>query len=276
MRILWVAVLIGMAPTLLMEEQRRETSVEKTISEGRSISHGRDARATIRIPETVFVASERFRLGEIATLESEDTEIKQRLAQIELGASPVPGYKRAFTRSQLLTRLRQHGFQPDQFRIEMGETIQIERRAQPLQAETLEQFAREQLRLHTGADFSEWKLENPPAPFALPEGSLEYSVEGTPRMSNTSAQIEVVARVEGQVRARYLLRFRAPAQARTPLVRTGETVRVCVKVEGLVVEVIGQARASGGEGEFIQVYIPDTQKTLRARVVEKGIVEVSL
>jgi flagella basal body P-ring formation protein FlgA len=36
------------------------------------------------------------------------------------------------------------------------------------------------------------------------------------------------------------------------------------------------ARASGAEGEIIPVYIPTTQKTVRARIVERGRVEVIL
>jgi len=36
------------------------------------------------------------------------------------------------------------------------------------------------------------------------------------------------------------------------------------------------ARAAGAEGEVIPVYVPETQKTVRARVAEKGRVEVVL
>lgn len=257
-----MAVLIGMAPARLMEEPK---SVQQ-----------QETVATIRIPATVSVGSERLRLGEIAHLECRDPELQTRLAQVELGAAPLPGAKRAFTRTQLLTRLRQHRFDLRQIAIEMPDTIQIERRAQSLEPSALEQFARQQIAQLTGEDIREWKLENPPSTSFLPEGTAEYRVETPPRVANGVAQIGVAVVVEGRVRARALLRFRAPTQVRPLLVRSGETVRVRVRVEGVIVEVSGQARSAGAIGEVISVYLPDTQKTVRARVVEQSEVEVVL
>ncbi len=257
-----MAVLIGMAPARLMEEPKSVPTVE--------------AVARIRIPATVSVGSERFRLGEIAQLECRDAQLQALLAQVELGASPLPGAKRSFTRTQLLTRLRQHQFDLQRIAIEMPDTIQIERRSQLLEPSALEQFARQQIAQLTGEDIQQWKLETPLNATSLPEGVAEFRVEVPPRVANGVAQITVAVVVEGQVRTRALLRFRAPTQVRPLLIRSGETVRVRVRVEGVTVEVSGQARSAGALGDVISVYLPETQKSVRARVVERGEVEVVL
>lgn len=232
--------------------------------------------ASIQIAAEVAVTSPRFCLGDIATIECADSQLRERLRQVELGASPLPGQTRLFTRAQLLTRLRQHQFEIHRLQIQMPDTVRIRRTAQTLDPTQLEAYAREQLVQLVGEGARDWTLENPPAPAAIPEGAVEFRLEGAPRVANSSALLEVVAVVEGQPRARYLLRFRAPNKPRQLTVRTGETVQVRVVCDGVVLEVRGIARASGALDETIPVYIPDTQKTLRAQVVNPGIVEVRL
>ncbi len=245
--------LLGMAPTRLMEEPIR-----------------------IQIAPTVEVRSERLKLGEVAQIRGGTESIRAQLESIELGASPLPGQTRLFTRQQLLIRLRQHRIAPETVQIEMPDTIRITRTGQAVEVSAVEKFAREQVSALTGHDLSEWRLENPPRPTALPEGEIEWQIASTPRIHTTTAVVEVVARVDGQVRGQYLLRFRAPARARQVLVRTGDTVQVSIRAESVVLEVRGQARASGADSKVIPVYISETQRTLRARVVEQGRVEVRL
>lgn len=236
----------------------------------------RDTQATIRIPAEATVNAPRFRLGDIATIETEDTTLREQLSSIELGASPLPGQSRIFTKQQLLTRLRQHKIELSAIQIEMPDSVRLTRAAQKLDASQLEQFAREQLKAVAGDSASEWTLENPPAPASMPSGAVEFRLEGAPRVASGSATMEITALVEGQPRAKYLLRFKAPQKARQIAVRSGESVQVRVLSGGVVLEAKGVARATGAIDEFIQVYIPDTQKTLRAQIVESGIVEVRL
>jgi hypothetical protein len=232
-------------------------------------------KATVRIPESATVSTARFRLGDIAVVEG-DEALRQTLLQIELGASPLAGQSRLFTRQQLLTRLRQHGIDPNAIQLEMPNAVRITRGAQSLDTTQLEQFAREQLRAVLGEAASEWTLENPPAPTSIPSGVVSFQLEGAPRVASQSATLEVVALVENQPRARYLLRFKAPAKPRQIAVRSGESVQVRVIADGVVLEVKGIARATGALDETIPVYIPETQKTLRAQIVDAGILEVRL
>jgi hypothetical protein len=232
-------------------------------------------KATVRVPESVTVSAARFQLGDIATVEGDET-LCQTLLRIELGASPLAGQSRLFTRQQLITRLRQHGVDLSAIQLEMPHTVRITRGAQSLDTTQLEQFAREQLRAVLGEAASEWTLENPPAPTSIPSGAVSFRLEGEPRVASQSATLEVVALVENQPRARYLLRFKAPAKPRSIAVRSGESVQVRIIADGVVLEVKGVARATGALDETIPVYIPETQKTLRAQIVDTGVLEVRL
>jgi len=232
-------------------------------------------KAVVRIPEQATVSVARFRLSDIATVEG-DATLCQTLLQIELGASPLAGQSRPFTRQQLLTRLRQHGIDPSTLQIEMPEQVRITRGAQSLDTTQLEQFAREQLKAVLGEAAREWTLENPPAPASIPSGAVSFRLEGEPRVASHAATLEVVALVENQPRARYLLRFKAPVKPRQIAVRSGESVQVRVVADGVVLEVKGVARATGAFEETIPVYIPETQKTLRAQIVDTGVLEVRL
>jgi hypothetical protein len=232
-------------------------------------------KATVRVPESVTVSAARFQLGDIATVEGDET-LCQTLLRIELGASPLAGQSRLFTRQQLITRLRLHGIDLSAIQLEMPHTVRITRGAQSLDTTQLEQFAREQLRAVLGEAASEWTLENPPAPASIPSGAVSFRLEGEPRVASQSATLEVVALVENQPRARFLLRFKAPAKPRQIAVRSGESVQVRVVADGVVLEVKGVARATGALDQTIPVYIPETQKTLRAQIVDTGVLEVRL
>jgi len=234
------------------------------------------AQATIRIQAELSVSVARFRLGDIATIETEDSTLREQLSAIELGASPLAGQTRIFTKQQLLTRLRQHKIDLNTVRVEMPDTVRLTRAAQIVDNSQLESFAREQLKTVLGEAATEWTLENPPAPASVPSGAVEFRVEGAPRVASGSATMEITALVEGQPRAKYLLRFKAPQKARPIAVRSGESVQVRVRGDGVVLETRGVARATGALDEIIPVYIPDTQKTIRAQIVEPGVVEVKL
>ena len=160
---------------------------------GMALVQLKDEPLTIRIAPSVSVGTERLRLDAIAELRGGEAQQRQALGAIELGASPLPGQKRKFTRAQLLTRLRQHGYPPEALRIEMPGTIEITRVAQSLGTESVDQFARAEIQKRTGIDIAQWRLENPPAESALPEGEIVLSVVGAPRISERTASIEIVA-----------------------------------------------------------------------------------
>ncbi|MDM7461364.1 MAG: flagella basal body P-ring formation protein FlgA [bacterium] len=264
--------LLWTASARLTEEQH----LRRTDTPARALRRDRNAQATIRIPAEATVNAPRFRLGDIATIETQEPALQAQLSQIELGASPLAGQTRMFTQQQLLTRLRQHKIDIGSLQIEMPDAVRLTRAAQMLDATQLEQFAREQLKAVVGESASEWTLENPPAPASVPSGAVEFRLEGAPRVAHGSATMEITALVEGQPRAKYLLRFKAPQKTRQIAVRSGESVQVRVVSGGVVLEVRGVARATGAHDEVIPVYIPDTQKTIRAQIVETGVVEVRL
>lgn len=276
---LWIATArLTEEPSLqvdcLTQAQGVKTSLDTPV-DNLSTHVNQPVKATVHISEQVAVQGARFRLGDIAVVQGDET-LCQTLLQIELGASPLAGQSRLFTRQQLLTRLRQHGVDPSAVQLEMPPSVRITRTAQSLETSQLEQFARERLRAILGERASEWTLENPPAPATLPSGAVTFQLGSEPRVGSKSAILEVVALVENQPRARYLLRFKAPVQARQIAIRSGESVQVRIIADGVTLEVKGVARATGALEETIPVYISETQKTLRAQVVDTGVVEVRL
>jgi hypothetical protein len=228
------------------------------------------------VPAEAEVSNARFMLSEIAQLSDGEEALRQRLNTIELGASPLPGQERLFTRQQLLIRLRQHQIDPAILTIEMPQTVRIVRRAQTISLDKPLSFAREQLKRFIGEAAEQWMPENKPVIPALPEGEVRFAPDGEPRVSSNSAQIGVQVWQGEKLAARVIYTFRAPERNRILLVRSGEQVSVLVMVDQVVLEATGHARSSGAEGEIINVYLPETKKTVKAKVVEKGIVEINL
>lgn len=229
---------------------------------------------SIQIAAKVEVRKDRFTLGEMAQLGGADRALLERLARIEVGASPLPGQSRVLNRLQVETRLRQHGFQPETLRLEMPATVQIVRRAQQVEPERILKFARDQLRLLLEEEAETWQLEKQPPIPPLPEGTLSLKPEGEPFLGMSQARVGVLLLVDDQVRGRLTFLFRAPPRSRQLLIKSGEPVTVQVQVGALLVEATGTARASGAQNEIIPVYLKPTQKTIRARIIEKGLVKV--
>lgn len=227
------------------------------------------------IPAEVEVQGARFTLGEIAQLSEGNESIRQQLDTIELGASPLPGQERLFTRQQLLIRLRQQKIEPDSIHIEMPGTIRIIRQAQVIQGDKLLAFARDRLKLAIGDSADLWTPESAPVLPALAGGEVEFVPDGEPRAGSSYAQVGIQVRQGGGTVARVVYTFRAPPRSRALVVRSGESVTVLVHVDEITLETNGNARSSGAQGETISVYLPETKRTVRAKVIEKGMVQMS-
>lgn len=226
------------------------------------------------VPAEAEVQNSRFTLGEIAQLNDGDEPFRERLSAIELGASPLPGQERLYTRQQLQTRLRQQKIEMERIHLEMPGTIRLSRTAQAVKSDQLLAFAREQLRLAMGTSAEGWTPENAPVLPALPRGDVQLAPDGVPRTGINSAQVGIQIRQNDKTIARVIYTFRAPAKKRAVLIRSGEQVSVLVNVDEVTLETSGHARSSGAEGEMISVYLSETKRTVRARIIEKGLVQI--
>lgn len=236
---------------------------------------GHQKPVRVVVPAEVEVQNRRFTLGDLAQLNGGDEPFRERLRAIELGASPLPGQERLYTRQQLQTRLRQQKIEMETIHLEMPGTIRVKRSGQAVQGDQLLAFAREQLRLAIGASAEKWTLESAPLLPAVAKGDVQFVVDDAPRVGSNSAQVGVQIRQGDRSVARVVYTFRAPPKNRTVLVRSGEQVSVLVNVEEVTLETSGHARSSGAEGEMINVYLPETKRTVRAKVIEKGLVQIN-
>ena len=63
----------------------------------------------ILLPQSSVINSDEYTLGEIAQIEAENILLLDKLAEITIGRSPLPGRKLTVTRSLILSRLRSKG-----------------------------------------------------------------------------------------------------------------------------------------------------------------------
>lgn len=232
--------------------------------------------AQIQIADSVTVSGKKLILGEIARIEGQDTRLCEQLKTLELGVSPVPGQKRAYTRQQLITRLRQHQIPLQQVSLNMPDKITIERRSQTMESSRLTDFAREQLRAVLGLEAEDWVLQTPPHALALPEGEIELKLEGSPQIGREQARITVAITQSDKALQRITLLFHAPARSRAILIKSGTQVVVRAVSEDVMIITTGVARGSGAAGEEIPVFLTETKKIVRAIVLDKETVEMRL
>ncbi|MDR0548105.1 MAG: flagellar basal body P-ring formation chaperone FlgA [Deltaproteobacteria bacterium] len=108
----------------------------------------------------------------------------------------------------------------------------------------------------------------------LAEGDLAESLVP---YSQSKGALKAVSQAVGQT-LRVSLRTGSPVRDRdlvkTSLVKKGETVTIIAQSGGLKVTALGQARQDGALGQTIAVVNQDSKKTISAKVIGPGMVEV--
>lgn len=135
----------------------------------------------IQVRERSTVQGAQFTLGDVATFSGVDASTEARLRAVVLGSSPLPGLERSLTREQILTRLRQHGFQPEAFTLLTPASMAVCREKKTLPAQQVVEAAvaalRSTLKL---ADDSQVECPTPPQDVSLPQGEAQLTA-GEPR-----------------------------------------------------------------------------------------------
>lgn len=131
---------------------------------------GETLRARIEVNETSVVNQTQFTLGEIARFSGMDANTQQQLAKIVIGSSPLPGLERVVTREQVITRLRQYGFHPEMFEINMPKRATVRREAYSLNVQRVVETAIHQLRQTLSLpEEAEVTCDTPPRDIPLPK-----------------------------------------------------------------------------------------------------------
>jgi flagella basal body P-ring formation protein FlgA len=82
---------------------------------------------TIRIRDQVEIDNDEVLLGQIASIESSDTQLVQRLKDIVIGKAPLPGKTRQYDQKRLKMRLRQHHINLSVVNLEVPQRVRISR-----------------------------------------------------------------------------------------------------------------------------------------------------
>src|SRR5690606_9429360 len=86
--------------------------------------------ARVILPEVVEVPGGTVTLGDVAQIEG-PPELVDRLAQVPVGAAPLPGRSRWLATGYLAVRFRQAGIDPDQVVVDGPERVQLVTPAAP-------------------------------------------------------------------------------------------------------------------------------------------------
>lgn len=263
---LMITLVLGLFPFLALHAQKQPyVKVEL------------DNEQSITIAAEASVSSDQFTLGEIAQINAQES-VKTRLEAIHLGMSPRPGLRRTFTKGQLETRLRQFGFQPKTFTIDMPDTISISRASQEIKADALVDAARAKLKELYGEAADTFELTNTVRPLAINPGEFKCDVDPYVAKSGLLYSVTVRVRQNDKSLGTYRLTFRQeqtqPA-ATAAAVKSGAQVTVIAGDGVLNITVSGEARSSGSIGETITIYVPSTKKTVKAVVVDGKTVRIT-
>jgi flagella basal body P-ring formation protein FlgA len=184
----------------------------------------------IALRELSIVKNAQFTLGEVATFAEVDTQMQAQLAQVVLGASPLPGLERTITLEQVATRLRQHGFRPEMFDIVAPQKkIVVRREAHRFRAQRAVEAAVQKLRAAEALpDNAQAVCDTPLRDLLLPSDNMQVTT-GEPRALGAGLYlVPVQVACEGISPVALNVRLRV-SQSREVLVarrtiRTGEAI----------------------------------------------------
>jgi len=156
-------------------------------------------RITVRVLPQAEVYGKTFTLGEIAEMDGFDVDVLSRLAQVELGRSPLPGRAMRLSASWLAARLRGE-VDPDRLDIRVPDEAQVVRGSQTVSARRIRELVLERARKDapTQGD-TELTIRTAVRDVVLPKGKVDWRIEPVgPANSNGNRTYRVAATVQGQ------------------------------------------------------------------------------
>ncbi|MCX6379334.1 MAG: flagellar basal body P-ring formation chaperone FlgA [Armatimonadetes bacterium] len=149
---------------------------------------------TVRV--TNEVNSDFFKLGEIADIAGRDTLYKKRLAEVEIGRAPLPGYARSVTPGDIVIKLRAAKLESDRIELVAPPSVSVTRSKSDVATSKLAQIAlntvREALGETPGTSF---EALPPMATPILPAGAVRYiagAFRGNPETGNIVVPISIL------------------------------------------------------------------------------------
>ncbi|MGM0471957.1 MAG: flagellar basal body P-ring formation chaperone FlgA [Bacillota bacterium] len=112
---------------------------------------GAYAQPKVSVDYQVETNHDKIKLGEIADIEAE-TQFKKRLAAVNLGQAPLPGYSRVLKRRHILSALQRAGFKLAELSYQIPKQVKITTPYQTLDQQKLEQTVSDYIRSNLTAE----------------------------------------------------------------------------------------------------------------------------
>jgi flagella basal body P-ring formation protein FlgA len=156
---------------------------------------------TVTVRAMSEVSGETFALGQIAEVTGTDRTLKERVAAVEVGASPLPGLTRPLRYGDILIRLRAGRIDPKQIQLICPDEVRVMRGGDEIPPDEMTQAAKAALQAARKDASDEYSFEAAPLTTKLftPPGKREYRA-GIPRgqFENGAAIVPVAVLVDGK------------------------------------------------------------------------------
>jgi flagella basal body P-ring formation protein FlgA len=177
-------------------------------------------RVRLRLRTDAVVETEAVVLGDVVEVLAADAALSERLEGLHVARAPLPGQSRRLGRAYLLIRMRQAGVDPESFRMEGADSVEVRRAGIEVGRERIEAIARGHVeqRIERAGLEGEVASVHVPHSLSLPSGVLTHRVEaeegeGLRGTVPVSVVFFVDGRPEGRVQT--LVRVRVMAEVVT-------------------------------------------------------------
>jgi flagella basal body P-ring formation protein FlgA len=160
---------------------------------------------TIHVRQASLVQGADITIGDVAEVQGDDPNTVAKVRAIVIGQSPAAGEERSLYGGYIATRLKQHGFDPQQWQLSVPEKIRVTRASQRLDGRAIEAAIEREIKEHMPWEANKATIRDIHGidSVVLPPGPVKYEVTFLERgdfLGPTS--FSVLLRVHGNVEAR--------------------------------------------------------------------------
>ena len=149
-------------------------SSEIAFSKGSSLPE--EEQIKIILPQSSVINNDQYLLGEISQIEGGDAVLLEKVSQIVIGQSPLPGRKLTVTRSLILSRLRSQKINTKRFLFPGSESSSITRAALKIKGKDIEQVVLKHIRDTNNNEDLKPRILAKTRDIFLPRGQVSYVI----------------------------------------------------------------------------------------------------
>ena len=150
------------------------------LSSGIAFSKGsylpEEEQIKIILPQSSVINKDQYLLGEISQIEGGDVVLLEKVSQIVIGQSPLPGRKLTVTRSLILSRLRSQKINTKRFLFPGSESSSITRAALKIKGKDIEQVVLKHIKDTNNNEDLKPRILAKTRDIFLPRGQVSYVI----------------------------------------------------------------------------------------------------